>query len=62
VPAVAVWIDVPLEVALRRNAARAGAERIAEHVIHHVHDQLEPPSAAEGFSRVVRVGVDEAEG
>ncbi len=55
-PAVYVWINVPLAVALQRNAARTGAERIAEATIRHVWDQLEPPSVAEGFVEVVEIG------
>ncbi|MBK7742190.1 MAG: kinase [Betaproteobacteria bacterium] len=45
-----------LAVALQRNAARTGAERIAEATIRHVWDQLEPPSVAEGFVEVVEIG------
>lgn len=57
-PAVCVWLNVPLPIALQRNAARAEAERIAEATIRHVWDQLEPPSVAEGFVAVIEVGAD----
>ncbi|MBS1910902.1 MAG: AAA family ATPase [Bacteroidetes bacterium] len=54
-PVVAVWINAPFEVALRRNAARPPDERVPEHVIEHVRDQLEPPSLEEGFAGVIEV-------
>ncbi len=56
IPAVCVWINVPLEIALQRNAARPDAKRIAEATIRHVWDQLEPPSVDEGFVDIVEVG------
>ena len=34
----------------------AAAKRIAEATIHHVWDQLEPPSVDEGFVDIVEVG------
>jgi len=58
-PAVAVWVNVPVEVALRRNAARSQSERVPEHIIEHVLEQLEPPSTHEGFVRVVAVNASE---
>lgn len=54
-PAVAVWLKVPLEVALQRNAGRPPREQVPEHVVRHVLDQLEPPSVDEGFVRVIEV-------
>jgi len=55
VQAVAVWVDVPLEVAFARNATRRGLAVIKEEAIRHVHAQLEPPSLDEGFVRIIRV-------
>lgn len=55
IQAVAVWVDVPLEVAFARNAARRGLAVIKEEAIRHVHAQLEPPSLHEGFIRIIRV-------
>lgn len=53
--AIAVWIQVPLHVALARNAARGGLARVPEAVIHHVHESLEPPTNEEGFVQVIHV-------
>lgn len=54
-PSVAVFIDVPFEVALQRNARRTGDERIPEATIRHVLEQLERPSTDEGFREVLAV-------
>jgi predicted kinase len=54
-PAVAVWINVPIEVALRRNLKRPLDEQVPEATIRHVLGLLEPPSVAEGFADVVEV-------
>ena len=51
----AVWIDTPLEVALRRNAQRQSDERVPEAAIRCVAAQFEPPSLSEGFVEVTRV-------
>lgn len=52
----AVWIDTPLEVALRRNGQRPRDERVPEASIRSVAAQFEPPSLPEGFIEVLRVG------
>ena len=52
----AVWIDTPLEVALRRNAQRRDDERVPDASIRSVAAQFEPPSISEGFIEVVRIG------
>jgi hypothetical protein len=54
-PSVAVWLNAPIQLALERNARRPDRERVPEHVIHHVLEQLEPPSVSEGFVRVMEV-------
>lgn len=54
-PAVAVWLVVPIEIALRRNAGRPPREQVPEHIVRHVLEQLEPPSVDEGFVRVIEV-------
>ena len=51
--AIAVWIRVPLDEALRRNALRRGRARVPDEVIRHVHASLEPPSLDEGFAEIV---------
>ena len=55
VPAVAVWINVPIDVALQRNSQRRPDERIAEDTIRHVLEQLQPPSPEEGFVQIIEV-------
>lgn len=52
---VGVFIDVPLDVALARNAARPEATRVLDETVLHVHAQLEPPSVAEGFDEIIVV-------
>jgi predicted kinase len=62
-PVVAVWVNVPFDVALRRNAARPPHERVPEPIIQHVLEQLVPPSLDEGFVDVIEVnesGANEA--
>jgi predicted kinase len=54
-PVTAVWVDVPIEVAIARNAGRPEQERVPEHIIQHVFDQLEPPSIIEGFTQIIKV-------
>ena len=56
IPAIAVWVNVPIEVALQRNARRCTDEQIPEETIRHVLSLLEPPSVEEGFLEVIEVG------
>jgi predicted kinase len=55
VPAVAVWVNVPIEVALKRNSRRRDDERVPEETIRHVLALLEAPSVEEGFVEVIEV-------
>ena len=50
-----VWIDTPLEIALKRNAERRDDERVPESSIRSVAAQFEAPSVSEGFIEVIRV-------
>jgi predicted kinase len=50
----ALFFDVPLEVCLARNAARA--RRVPEDVLRAMAERLEPPSIEEGFRRIVVIG------
>ena len=54
-PVVAVWVEVPLEVALKRNQSRVPDKRVPEAAIRNVFSMLEPPSTDEGFIRVTKV-------
>lgn len=51
-PIEAVWIDVPLDVALERNALRPSDLRVPEASIRSVAKLFEAPTTLEGFERV----------
>ncbi len=51
--AEALWFDTPLEVCLERNRKRA--RQVPESVLHEMARIFEPPTEAEGFSRIERV-------
>ena len=51
----AVWVNTPLEEALRRNAMRRDDERVPEASIRSVAQQFEAPTPAEGFVEVIRI-------
>ncbi len=52
---VAYFFDVPLEVALRRNAARPG-RRVPDRAVRATHRRLERPTTDEGFHEIHLVG------
>lgn len=56
---IGVWLNTSFEMALARNSTRSGLARIREETIRHVQEQIEPPSADEGFSEVIHVTVPE---
>jgi predicted kinase len=62
VPAIAVWVNVPLEVALARNRERADDEQVPEAAVRSVFAMLERPTTEEGFARVIEVGLTETVG
>jgi predicted kinase len=62
IPAVAVWMQTPLEVCLARNARRAADEFVPEQAIRNVFAAVQPPSLQEGFSHVIEVPHVEAGG
>jgi predicted kinase len=51
--AEAVYFDVPLAVCLERNAARVRV--VPPEVIRAMHADLEPPTRAEGFRRIISI-------
>jgi hypothetical protein len=55
VPAVAVWIHVPLSVALARNQARRVDHRVPEDAVRSVFAMMEPPTIEEGFVKIENV-------
>ncbi|MEU6037200.1 ATP-binding protein [Actinomadura sp. NPDC047616] len=48
----AVFLDVPLNVCLERNAARTGRARVPEVGVLDARKRLVPPAVEEGFDRV----------
>lgn len=48
----AVYLDVPPDVCLARNAARPGRARVPLAGVLAARNRLVPPSAAEGFDRI----------
>lgn len=52
VPARAIWLDVPLETCLSRNAAREGRTRVPVQGVLATSRALTPPTAEEGFDRI----------
>jgi predicted kinase len=56
----AVWINSPIEDALKRNALRSADERVPEASIHAVAEQFEALTCAEGFAAIINVGADDA--
>lgn len=53
--AVVYYFHTTLEDALRRNAARAGKERIPDVALQGLYRKLQPPTAEEGFDAAYRV-------
>lgn len=52
----AVWVKVPLPIALERNAARPQDHIVPEASIRSVASRFEPPSPEEGFDDIRIVG------
>lgn len=61
-PAIAVWVNAPLEVALIRNQLRAPDKQIPEAAVRSVFSMLEPPSIEEGFIQVIEVPAHDTRG
>ncbi|WP_454887414.1 AAA family ATPase [Sphingomonas oryzagri] len=51
----AVWIHVPLSLALERNARRPSDQIVPEESIRAVASRFEPPSTEEGFGTVIEI-------
>jgi predicted kinase len=48
----AIVFQIPIELALERNASRKGKERVPEPVLKMYHRMLQRPTEQEGFDRV----------
>ena len=55
VPAVAVWMDISVPLALQRNKELPKDEQSAESTVRHTFAFAEPPTTAEGFAQVTVV-------
>lgn len=53
----AVYVDVPLDICLARNAARSGRARVPVAGVLAARKRLVPPAGEEGFDRVEMVRV-----
>ena len=51
--AEAVYFEIPLKLALKRNARRARV--VPEEVIEQMFHRLQPPTEAEGFARITTI-------
>src|SRR5262249_15098127 len=54
---VSVFFDAPIEGCLERNRGRGGRERVPDRALFVTRSRLLPPSFAEGFDRLYRVGL-----
>ncbi len=52
---VGVWIEAPIDVALKQNAARAGRSRVPDDVIKRMYRYKVSPSKDEGFDEIVYI-------
>ena len=55
---IAVSFEVPLEVALERNAQRAGRARVPETVIYNMYNRFEKPTLKVGFDEIWHVDAE----
>ena len=55
---IAVYFDVPIEVALERNARREGRARVPEDAIKNMYDSFCAPKISEGFDEIWRVNAE----
>jgi predicted kinase len=58
----AVYLDVPLEVCLERNAGRVGRARVPVIGVLATQNRLAPPTLDEGFDRVDVVSAEDCLG
>ena len=55
---IAVSFEVPLGVALTRNAQRTGRALVPESVIRNMHSRFEKPSFGEGFNEIWHIDAE----
>ena len=52
VPVRAIYINCPVDLALKRNASRTGKEHVPDNAVRFYYKILQPPSTDEGFDSV----------
>jgi predicted kinase len=52
VPIRAIYINCPVDLALKRNAPRTGREHVPDNAVRFYYKILQPPSMDEGFDSV----------
>jgi len=52
IPVRAIYLKIPLELALMRNASRQGKERVPDSAVRFYDKILQMPTISEGFDRV----------
>lgn len=53
-----IWIDTPLEVALKQNAQRSGRARVDEQVIKDMYKRRVSPRTSEDFDEMMFISMD----
>lgn len=56
---VAVWIEVPIQTALKQNAVRTGRARVPEDVIKNMYKNKVSPHDSECFSKIIFVNPEQ---
>jgi predicted kinase len=49
----AVYLECPVDIAMKRNASRSGKERVPDKALLYYNKILQPPSLEEGFDDVI---------
>jgi predicted kinase len=52
---VAVWVNTPFDLCMKRNAERPTGRQVPEDVMMQMFNNLEPPTMIEGFSKIIEV-------
>lgn len=55
---IGIWIDTPLEVALKQNAQRSGRARVDEQVIKDMYKRRVSPRTSEDFDEMMFISMD----
>ena len=61
IPIRAIYLDCPLDLALKRNSSRVGKEQVPDRAVRLYYKIIEPPTKEEGFDSVEKIPVSENE-